>query len=402
MEITLGQKKRGVAKCPLVKAGFCKETGLLREKKGESPKGSAELKNKMENAPVLQLDGDAKGLSRLTREQLAELEDREKTPREKLFDGIILVLPILTGILALMEYLLLPSIHDNPMPYLYSGLLILFLACYTLALFVGIPLHRQGRKKVLRYLRYKAPLYSALLVVGTLFDIGALKTEYFTYPLVPSVNSVLYALVTDWKTLAVSALHTLRLMMSGYALGVIVGLATGITCGYSRKVRYWIDPIIKFMGPIPISAWVPIIMAFAAKSLSLGNLFVVFIGVWFSVTVASMAGVSNVDRSYFDAAKILGASQRQLIFRVAIPHAMPNIMAGMTQGMSTACTAIMVAEMLGVKAGLGWYMTWQKAWSLYNNMFASLIVIFLIFTVVTKILNVFKKRVLRWQIGVTQ
>ena len=47
-------------------------------------------------------------------------------------------------------------------------------------------------------------------------------------------------------------------------------------------------------------------------------------------------------------------------------------------------------------------MTWQKAWSLYNNMFASLIVIFLIFTVVTKILNVFKKRVLRWQIGVTQ
>ena len=62
----------------------------------------------------------------------------------------------------------------------------------------------------------------------------------------------------------------------------------------------------------------------------------------------------------------------------------------------------MVAEMLGVKAGLGWYMTWQKAWSLYNKMFASLIVIFLIFTVVTKILNVFKKRVLRWQIGVTQ
>ncbi len=71
----------------------------------------------------------------------------KKHPGEKLFDGIILALPILTGILALMEYLLLPSIHDNPMPYLYSGLLILFLACYTLALFVGIPLHRQGRKK---------------------------------------------------------------------------------------------------------------------------------------------------------------------------------------------------------------------------------------------------------------
>ena len=143
-------------------------------------------------------------------------------------------------------------------------------------------------------------------------------------------------------------------------------------------------------------------MVFLAKALALGALFIVIIGVWFAVTVASMAGVANVDRSYFDAAKILGANERQLIFRVAIPHAMPNIMAGMTQGMSTACTAIMVAEMLAVEAGLGWYMTWSRAWFLFNNMFAALILICLIFTAVTKILNIIKARVLRWQIGVTK
>ena len=65
-------------------------------------------------------------------------------------------------------------------------------------------------------------------------------------------------------------------------------------------------------------------------------------------------------------------------------------------------TLIQGAEMMGVKAGLGWYITWVKSWALYNNMFASLIIICLIFTFVTKILNMVKKRVLRWQIGVTK
>ena len=59
-------------------------------------------------------------------------------------------------------------------------------------------------------------------------------------------------------------------------------------------------------------------------------------------------------------------------------------------------------EMLAVEAGLGWYMTWSKAWFLFNNMFAALILICLIFTAVTKILNIIKARVLRWQIGVTK
>lgn len=345
---------------------------------------------------------DAKSMAKLTREQLLELEEREKTPKEKLFDVVFMLMPVVFALISLAEYTMLPDLNPNPMPYLYTGLLAIMLAVYIIAAIVGAVLYNKGNKKLLRHLRYKAPLYTAILIIMTLYDYSTIKTNYFTFPLVPCINSILCAMVTDRVNLITSALHTLRLMMSGYVLGVILGLITGITCGYSPKVKYWVDPIIKFMGPIPISTWIPIIMVFTAGAMSFGALFIVIIGVWFSVTVASMAGVANVDRSYFDAAKILGATERQLIFRVAIPHAMPNIMAGMTQGMSTACTAIMVAEMLGVKAGLGWYITWVKSWALYNNMFASLIVICAIFTVVTKVLAAIKKRVLRWQIGVTK
>lgn len=358
----------------------------------------------MEKTPLKsgKYNEDAKSSGKLTREQLMELEERDKTPRQKMFDKIITALPIVMAAIALAEYLLLPDINPNPMPHIYTCMIAAVLIGYTFAMIIGMIKEKKGDKKLIRRLRHKAPLNAAILLLLTLYDYATIKTNFFTYPLVPCVNNIMYAAYTDRATLLDCAVHTLKLMLEGYFLGVVLGLITGITCGYSTKINYWIDPIIKFLGPIPISTWIPIIMVFMSGALEMSALFIITIGVWTAVTNASRAGVANIDRAYFDAAKILGASERQLIFRVAIPCAMPNIMAGMTQGMMTACTAIMVAEMMGVKAGLGWYITWVKSWALYNSMFASLIVICLIFTVVTKILNIVKKRVLRWQIGVTK
>ena len=362
-----------------------------------------EAEEAMEKTPLKngKYNEDAKSSNKLTRAQLMELEERDKTPREKLMDAIITFLPIAALVLGLAEYLLIPDCNPNPMPHMYTCVLAVLLAIYVVMFVVAKIKEKKGDKDMIRKLRYNAPLYTVIMLILTAYDYLTIKTNYFTYPLVPCVNSIMYAAFTDRTTLIECAGHTLLLMFKGYALGVILGLITGITCGYSRKVNYWIDPILKFMGPIPISTWIPIIAVLSA-SLSGGALFIIVVGVWTAVTNASRAGVANVDKAYFDAAKILGASETQLIFRVAIPAAMPNIMAGMTQGMMTACTAIMVAEMMGVKGGLGWYITWVKSWALYNNMFASLFIICLIFTLVTKALNAVKTRVLRWQIGVTK
>ena len=373
------------------------------EQIAEAQKTKEEAEEAMEKTPLKngKYNEDAKSSNKLTRAQLMELEERDKTPREKLFDAIITVLPMAAIILGLAEYLLIPDCNPNPMPHMYTVVLAAVLVLYVGMFIVAKIKEKNGHKDMIRSLRYKAPLYTVIMLLLTAYDYLTIKTNYFTYPLVPCVNSIMYAAFTDRAELLRCASHTLVLMFKGYALGVILGLITGITCGYSRKVNYWIDPILKFMGPIPISTWIPIIAVLSA-SLSGGALFIIVVGVWTAVTNASRAGVANVDKAYFDAAKILGASETQLIFRVAIPAAMPNIMAGMTQGMMTACTAIMVAEMMGVKGGLGWYITWVKSWALYNNMFASLFIICLIFTLVTKALNAVKTRVLRWQIGVTK
>lgn len=338
-------------------------------------------------------------LGQLTRQQLRELEEKEKTRGQKIMNGIIMVLPVVCGFIAIMEYWEIPNGSPNSKPYTYLGTVVAFMLAYAVYALAATVKKWRGDKTAADKVRHKAPLFSALFLLLTAYDYLTLKTGILTQPFVPCMNSILNIAWEDRSYLITSTLHTLRLLFLGYFIGVVLGLITGIASGYFEKVRYWLNPVIKFLGPIPTSTWIPIIMV-VASSLFKGAVFIIALGSWFAVTVAAMTGIQNVDKDFFEAAKTLGASERQLVFKVAIPHAMPSILQGCTQAMSSSCVAIMIAEMMGVKAGLGWYMTWAKSWASYDKMFAALFVICLIFTIVTKVLDHIKHRVLRWQNGV--
>lgn len=344
---------------------------------------------------------DNKEVKTLNRQQLRELETKQKTTFQTVLDWGIMVLPVVCGIIAILEYKLIPDGNTNKNPNTYLGALLVFIGAYVIYFLIALIQKARGNQPVFDKLRYRAPLFSALFLLLGGYDYLTLKTGILTQPFVPCMNAILNIAWEDKSYLIECTLHTLRLLFLGYFIGVFVGLITGITCGYSEKVRYWINPIIKFLGPIPTPTWIPIIMV-VVSSLFKGAVFIIALGSWFAVTVASMTGISNVDKSYFEAARTLGANERQLVFRVAIPYAMPSILQGCTQAMSSACVAITIAEMMGVKAGLGWYMNWAKSWAAYDKMFAALFVICIIFTIVTKVLELVKKRLLRWQNGVVK
>ena len=339
--------------------------------------------------------------SHLTRDALFELEQKEKTTAQKALDWFISLCPLLCCGIALMEYILIPDKYANKNPERYVVLLLIPAAVYLIFWIRAFLLYRKGKRQYFRDIRHRAPLYSVIYLLLTALDSLTLKTGLLLYPFIPWVNDIINAAILDWPMLLKSTVFTLRLLFLGYFGGVLAGLITGVACGYSRRIRYWIDPVIKVLGPIPTATWIPLIMLLATSLLA-GSVFIVGLGTWFAVTVATMTGISNVDQSFYEAAKTLGTSERQLIFRIAIPYAMPSILQGMTQGMSSACISLMIAEMVGVEAGLGWYITWAKAWAAYNKMFAAIVVICIVFNFVTRVLDLVKGRILRWQIGVVK
>lgn len=335
-------------------------------------------------------------IKNLTKEDLKEIEKKSKSKFSKILDKIILFLPVFAIILSLLEYYYVPNFGDNLITDVYGIFLliqlVLFLILGILSFFI---------KKIYYKIRYIAPFAAFVYVLLIFYDYATLKTNALLLPYFPWVDNILNAMLEDRVYLLDCIKNSLKLLFTGYFYGCVVGLITGITCGYNKTVNYWISPFMKLLGAIPSITWIPVIMVFAS-SLFKGAVIVIALGVWYSVTMSSFTGIKNIDVSYYEAARTLGANERQLILNIAIPSALPHIFQGLVMGMSSACISLLAAEMIGVESGLGWYITWQRGWAKFSNMYGAIIIICIIFVVVNYLLNFIRKRVLKWQEGVIQ
>ena len=131
------------------------------------------------------------------------------------------------------------------------------------------------------------------------------------------------------------------------------GVITGICIGWFAPARYWGMPVLKVVGPIPATAWIPLAMV-VSPSAMFSAIGLIALAVWFPVTMLTASGISNTRASYLDVARTLGARRSYLIFRVAIPAAMPSIFIGLFMGLGTSFLTLVVAETVGceVRPGL--------------------------------------------------
>lgn len=226
--------------------------------------------------------------------------------------------------------------------------------------------------------------------------LGALPPPFFAPP-----QTLVEIYATDWPRLLESAGASLRLLAVGVALGAAAGFVIGVWIGWSRAASYWIHPVLRFLGPVPTTALLPISFYFFPSSWSTA-IFLIALGMAFPVAVLTWSGVANVHKNYYDVARTLGASPWFLVLRVAIPAALPQVFVGLFMGLGAAFSTLVVAEMLGVKAGLGWYLTWAQGWAAYPNMYAALLVMALLFSGVITLLFALRDRVLSWQKGMVQ
>lgn len=243
-----------------------------------------------------------------------------------------------------------------------------------------------------------------LLVLGLFFTLWELTTAKFAWlplPFFPPPQSILEVYTDDLPKLLASVIASIKLQLGGYAIGAIVGFLTGVSIGWSRSVGYWVHPILRFIGPLPATAWLPIAFFTFPSSWS-ASTFLIALATGFPVTVLTWSGVASVSSAYYDVARTLGAKPSFLIFKVAIPAALPHVFVGLFMGLGASFAVLVVAEMMGVKAGLGWYLQWAQGWAAYNNMYAALIVMSLLCSGAITLLFKVRDRLLIWQKGVVK
>ena len=250
-----------------------------------------------------------------------------------------------------------------------------------------------------KWLIHISPIIAATMVTLGIWDLITTGFHLLPLPYFPGPAAVLQSLINDRQLLLESAGNSLILLLSGYAIGVAIALVTGICIGWFAEARYWGMPLLKVVGPIPATAWIPLAMV-VAPSPRLSAVGLIALAVWFPVTMLTASGISNTRASFLDVARTLGANRAYLIFRVAIPAAMPSIFIGLFMGLGTSFLTLIVAETVGVKSGLGWYVSWAQGWAEYGKVFAALIIMAAFFSTIMTVLFKIRDRVLVWQKGV--
>lgn len=223
--------------------------------------------------------------------------------------------------------------------------------------------------------------------------LGVLPPPFFAPP-----QSLLEVYLDDSDRLITSVLHSLRLLVIGIVMGSAAGFVLGVWIGWSRVAGYWVHPLLRFLGPVPASALLPLAFFFAPSSFS-AAIFLIALATFFPVAVLTWSGVANVNKSYYDVARTLGASEWFLVLRVAIPAALPQVFVGIFMGLGGAFSVLITAEMMGVKAGLGWYLQWAQGWAAYANMYGALLVMAVLCSGLITLLFAVRDRVLTWQKG---
>jgi len=249
------------------------------------------------------------------------------------------------------------------------------------------------------WMRNMSPILAVALLLLCVWEGITTGLRLLPLPYFPSPAGVLQSLLNDRALLFDSTWHSLILLLSGYTLGVLAGLISGICIGWSSPIRYWGMPVLKVVGPIPATAWIPLAMVISPSAIvSAAGL--IGLAVWFPVTMLTASGISNTRASYLDVARTLGAGRSYLIFRVAIPAALPSIFIGLFMGLGASFLTLVVAETVGVKSGLGWYVSWAQGWAEYGKVYAALLVMAVFFSTIMTLLFKLRDRVLVWQKGV--
>lgn len=153
---------------------------------------------------------------------------------------------------------------------------------------------------------------------------------------------------TLWGHTRTSLWRVIRGMFWGSLLGIPIGFAMGL----SGRARGFFDTPVEMFRPIPPLALLPLFILVFGIGDGTAVRLLIFASIWIMI-IAARSGVQAANLSKVRAAYSLGASKRQVLFRVLLPNALPELFTGFRVAVGVSWGTLVAAELVGAQEGLG-------------------------------------------------
>ncbi len=150
-----------------------------------------------------------------------------------------------------------------------------------------------------------------------------------------------------WK----ETIETLSLVVFATLVCMLVGVPVGIAAAHRPWLYTAIRPILDLMQTIPTFVYlIPALILFGLGVVP-GLVATVIFAIPAPIRLTHL-GIASAPKPLLEAGEAFGATRRQLLWKVELPHAMPTIMAGLTQCIMLSLSMVVIAALVGA-GGLG-------------------------------------------------
>ncbi|MBS5704072.1 MAG: ABC transporter permease [Butyricicoccus pullicaecorum] len=157
----------------------------------------------------------------------------------------------------------------------------------------------------------------------------------------------------DGATLVQHLMASLQVALSGYLIGAVIGIPLGIFMAWNDKIDMCVRPVFDMVRTIPGIAWTSVMVTLVGIGL-LSKALVIFISAMVAMVINSYSGIKQTKTVHLWVGQTFGASNWELLTKVAIPSALPMIFTGLDVALGQAWTTLVAAELLASTKGLGY------------------------------------------------
>jgi ABC-type nitrate/sulfonate/bicarbonate transport system permease component len=241
----------------------------------------------------------------------------------------------------------------------------------------------------------------AFLAVWQLLSMtGILPSNRLPSPfeIILALKELLMFGLPQGKVLFYHCLFSLVRVLGGFLAAAAVAIPFGIVLGRSKRLHEMVIPIIEIIRPIPPLAWIPLSILWFGIGFK-SAVFIIFLGCFFPIVLSTISGVLSVDKVLIDAAKTLGAQEREIFYKVLLPGSFPSIYTGLRIAMGIGWMTLVAAEFTGVKSGygVGYMIMTARDIQRPDYILAGMVTIGLIGFFLDLLLRLCERKALRWR-----
>lgn len=194
-----------------------------------------------------------------------------------------------------------------------------------------------------------------------------------------------------WATLVATAI---ALVLAGGA-GIVIGLSLGLL-PFTERV---LSPFLDAFNATPRIAIAPIFIIVFGIGMS-AKIALAFTVVVFMVISAARAGVHAADPDVLRLMTVMGATKRQIFFKVLVPAATPSIFAGLRLGLVYSLLGVVTSELLASRDGLGQLIARYSGMFQLERVYAIVIVLIIVAGTLNAFSGIIERRLTSWKTAI--